>query len=63
MAAHAGSGTSWFSARPGATAGRRPVPQPVVTGVGGKQIIAEHLSGNPVQLFESALLVARLSPA
>jgi catechol 2,3-dioxygenase-like lactoylglutathione lyase family enzyme len=35
----------------------------VVTGVGGRQIIAEDPSGNPVELFEPALPEARLSPA
>ncbi len=35
----------------------------VVTGVGGKQIIAEDPSGNPVELFEPVLPEARLSPA
>jgi catechol 2,3-dioxygenase-like lactoylglutathione lyase family enzyme len=33
----------------------------LVTGVGGKQIIAEDPSGNPVELFEPALPEARLS--
>src|SRR5579859_5627942 len=33
----------------------------VVTGVGGKQIIAEDPSGNPVELFEPAIPEARLS--
>ena len=33
----------------------------VVTGVGGKQIIAEDPSGNPVELFEPTLPEARLS--
>jgi catechol 2,3-dioxygenase-like lactoylglutathione lyase family enzyme len=32
----------------------------VVTGVGGKQIIAEDPSGNPVELFEPTLSEARL---
>jgi catechol 2,3-dioxygenase-like lactoylglutathione lyase family enzyme len=32
----------------------------VVTGVGGKQIIAEDPSGNPVELFEPTLPEARL---
>ncbi len=35
----------------------------VVTGVGGKQIIAEDPSGNPVELFEPTVAEARLSPA
>jgi catechol 2,3-dioxygenase-like lactoylglutathione lyase family enzyme len=34
----------------------------VVTGVGGKQIIAEDPSGNPVELFEPTAPQARLSP-
>jgi catechol 2,3-dioxygenase-like lactoylglutathione lyase family enzyme len=34
----------------------------VVTGAGGKQIIAEDPSGNPVELFEPVLPEARLSP-
>jgi catechol 2,3-dioxygenase-like lactoylglutathione lyase family enzyme len=34
----------------------------VVTGVGGKQILAEDPSGNPVELFEPVLPEARLSP-
>jgi len=33
----------------------------IVTGVGGKQIIAEDPSGNPVELFEPILPEARLS--
>jgi catechol 2,3-dioxygenase-like lactoylglutathione lyase family enzyme len=33
----------------------------IVTGVGGKQIIVEDPSGNPVELFEPALPEARLS--
>ena len=33
----------------------------VVTGVGGKQIIIEDPSGNPVELFEPVLPEARLS--
>jgi extradiol dioxygenase family protein len=32
----------------------------IVTGVGGKQIIAEDPSGNPVELFEPTLPEARL---
>jgi catechol 2,3-dioxygenase-like lactoylglutathione lyase family enzyme len=35
----------------------------VVTGFGGKQIIAEDPSGNPVELFEPTRAEARLSPA
>ena len=35
----------------------------VVTGVGGKQVIAEDPSGNPVELFEPTTPEARLSPA
>jgi catechol 2,3-dioxygenase-like lactoylglutathione lyase family enzyme len=35
----------------------------VVTGVGGKQIIIEDPSGNPVELFEPILPEARLSQA
>jgi catechol 2,3-dioxygenase-like lactoylglutathione lyase family enzyme len=34
----------------------------VVSGVGGKQIIAEDPSGNPVELFEPTVPEARLSP-
>ena len=34
----------------------------VVTGFGGKQIIAEDPSGNPVELFEPTRPEARLSP-
>ena len=33
----------------------------LVTGVGGRQIIAEDPSGNPVELFEPAMPEARLS--
>jgi catechol 2,3-dioxygenase-like lactoylglutathione lyase family enzyme len=33
----------------------------IVTGVGGKQILLEDPSGNPVELFEPALPEARLS--
>jgi catechol 2,3-dioxygenase-like lactoylglutathione lyase family enzyme len=32
----------------------------IVTGVGGKQILAEDPSGNPVELFEPTLPEARL---
>src|SRR6185437_4854451 len=35
----------------------------IVTGVGGKQILAEDPSGNPVELFEPILREARLGPA
>jgi catechol 2,3-dioxygenase-like lactoylglutathione lyase family enzyme len=35
----------------------------VVTGFGGKQIIAEDPSGNPVELFEPTRPEARLSPS
>ena len=34
----------------------------IVTGVGGKQILLEDPSGNPVELFEPARAEARLSP-
>jgi catechol 2,3-dioxygenase-like lactoylglutathione lyase family enzyme len=34
----------------------------IVTGVGGKQILAEDPSGNPVELFEPTLPEARLAP-
>ena len=34
----------------------------IVTGVGGKQILLEDPSGNPVELFEPLLDEARLSP-
>ena len=34
----------------------------IVTGVGGKQIIVEDPSGNPVELFEPILPEARLRP-
>jgi hypothetical protein len=33
----------------------------IVTGVGGKQIIVDDPSGNPVELFEPILNEARLS--
>jgi catechol 2,3-dioxygenase-like lactoylglutathione lyase family enzyme len=33
----------------------------IVTGVGGKQILAEDPSGNPIELFEPAIAEARLS--
>lgn len=35
----------------------------IVTGVGGKQILAEDPSGNPVELFQPILGEARLDPA
>ncbi len=34
----------------------------VVAGVGGKQILVEDPSGNPVELFEPTIAEARLSP-
>jgi len=34
----------------------------IVTGVGGKQILLEDPSGNPVELFEPTSAAARLSP-
>jgi catechol 2,3-dioxygenase-like lactoylglutathione lyase family enzyme len=34
----------------------------IVTGVGGKQILLDDPSGNPVELFEPALQEAKLSP-
>lgn len=34
----------------------------IVTGVGGKQILVEDPSGNPVELFEPTLPEARLAP-
>ena len=34
----------------------------IVTGVGGKQILAEDPSGNPVELFEPIVAEARLNP-
>jgi catechol 2,3-dioxygenase-like lactoylglutathione lyase family enzyme len=34
----------------------------IVTGVGGKQIILDDPSGNPIELFEPLLAEARLSP-
>jgi len=34
----------------------------IVTGVGGKQIIIDDPSGNPIELFEPALPEARLDP-
>ena len=34
----------------------------IVTGVGGKQILLEDPSGNPIELFEPALPEARMSP-
>jgi catechol 2,3-dioxygenase-like lactoylglutathione lyase family enzyme len=35
----------------------------IVTGVGGRQILLEDPSGNPVELFEPAIGEAQLSPA
>ena len=35
----------------------------IVTGVGGKQILVDDPSGNPVELFEPILPEARLSPS
>ena len=35
----------------------------VVAGVGGKQVLIEDPSGNPVELFEPTIAEARLSPA
>ncbi len=35
----------------------------IVTGVGGKQIILEDPSGNPIELFEPILSEARLTPS
>jgi predicted enzyme related to lactoylglutathione lyase len=35
----------------------------IVAGVGGKQILVEDPSGNPIELFEPTLAEARLSPA
>lgn len=35
----------------------------IVTGVGGRQILVEDPSGNPVELFEPILPEARLDPA
>jgi catechol 2,3-dioxygenase-like lactoylglutathione lyase family enzyme len=35
----------------------------IVTGVGGKQILVEDPSGNPVELFEPILPEAKLSPS
>ena len=34
----------------------------IVTGVGGKQILVEDPSGNPIELFEPILPEARLKP-
>ena len=34
----------------------------IVTGVGGRQIILEDPSGNPIELFEPLLAEARLGP-
>ena len=35
----------------------------IVTGVGGKQIIIEDPSGNPVELFQPTVREARLEPS
>src|SRR5262245_15294988 len=35
----------------------------IVTGVGGKQILVEDPSGNPVELFQPIIAEARLEPA
>jgi catechol 2,3-dioxygenase-like lactoylglutathione lyase family enzyme len=35
----------------------------IVTGVGGKQILVEDPSGNPVELFEPTIAKARLDPS
>jgi catechol 2,3-dioxygenase-like lactoylglutathione lyase family enzyme len=35
----------------------------IVTGVGGRQILLDDPSGNPIELFEPILREARLSPA
>jgi hypothetical protein len=35
----------------------------IVTGVGGKQILVEDPSGNPVELFEPLLAEAKLEPS
>ena len=35
----------------------------IVTGVGGRQILVEDPSGNPVELFEPTLEEARLRPS
>jgi catechol 2,3-dioxygenase-like lactoylglutathione lyase family enzyme len=35
----------------------------IVTGVGGKQVLLEDPSGNPIELFEPTLPEARLEPA
>jgi catechol 2,3-dioxygenase-like lactoylglutathione lyase family enzyme len=34
----------------------------IVTGIGGKQVLIEDPSGNPIELFEPTLPEARLSP-
>lgn len=34
----------------------------IVTGVGGKQVIVEDPSGNPIELFEPTIVEARLDP-
>lgn len=40
-----------------------PFRNEITTGVGGKQILAEDPSGNPVELFEPLLPEARLTPS
>jgi len=35
----------------------------IVAGVGGKQVLVEDPSGNPVELFEPTIAAARLSPS
>ncbi len=35
----------------------------IVTGIGGKQILVEDPSGNPIELFEPTLAEARLTPS
>jgi catechol 2,3-dioxygenase-like lactoylglutathione lyase family enzyme len=35
----------------------------IITGVGGKQILAEDPSGNPIELFQPTRAEAKLSPA
>jgi predicted enzyme related to lactoylglutathione lyase len=35
----------------------------IITGVGGRQILVDDPSGNPVELFEPTLPEARMSPA
>jgi hypothetical protein len=43
-----------------ATVSVRYIVNEIVTGTGGKQILVEDPSGNPVELFEPALPEARL---